>query len=152
MSNVLLGIIGVVLFIGLALAGALYLGQRFQDAANDSRASADVQAITQVTHAIGLYRVAEGTAYDPSGYPANLVPAYLRSEPALPNGNAVTFRTVEVDGEYVLLATSKLTANARETCGAISRQSLGDPTPPTVPTGPAGCYTNGAAYFVFSRV
>jgi len=40
MSNVLIGIIGVILFIGLALAGALFLGPRFQESTNNSRGSA----------------------------------------------------------------------------------------------------------------
>ena len=42
MSNVLIGIIGVILFIGLALAGALFLGPRFQAATISSKASATV--------------------------------------------------------------------------------------------------------------
>ena len=45
MSNVLIGIIGVILLIGLVLAGALFLGARFQAAADNSRASASVQAV-----------------------------------------------------------------------------------------------------------
>ena len=62
MSNVLIGIIGVILFIGLALAGALFLGPRFQESTNNSRASAAVQAVAQVASAANMYRVQEGTA------------------------------------------------------------------------------------------
>ena len=60
MSNVLIGIIGVILFIGLALAGALFLGPRFQESRNNSTASAQVAGMKQVADAIGLYRLNEG--------------------------------------------------------------------------------------------
>lgn len=57
MSNVLIGIIGVILFIGLALAGALFLGPRFQDSTNNSKAAAVVQTMTQLANASNMYRI-----------------------------------------------------------------------------------------------
>src|SRR3546814_16068064 len=60
MSNVLIGIIGVILFIGLALAGALFLGPRFQESTNNSRASASVQAVSQIASAANMFDVQEG--------------------------------------------------------------------------------------------
>jgi len=63
-SNVLIGIIGVILFIGLALAGALFLGPRFQAATIDSKAAAAVQGMQQLAHAMTLMRINEGKAYD----------------------------------------------------------------------------------------
>ncbi len=60
MSNVLIGIIGVILFIGLALAGALFLGPRFQEATQNSKASASVQAVDQIANAARMYQVQEG--------------------------------------------------------------------------------------------
>src|SRR3546814_19495658 len=60
MSNVLIGIIGVILFIGLALAGALFLGPRFQESTNNSRASASVQAVSQIASAATMFEVQEG--------------------------------------------------------------------------------------------
>lgn len=60
MSNVLIGIIGVIVFIGLALAGALFLDDRFQQSQNSSRASALVQRTAQVAAAINLYNVTMG--------------------------------------------------------------------------------------------
>src|SRR3546814_3622384 len=60
MSNVLIGIIGVILFIGLALAGALFLGPRFQESTNNSRASASVQAVSQIASAANMFEVQEG--------------------------------------------------------------------------------------------
>jgi hypothetical protein len=60
MSNVLIGIIGVILFIGLALAGALFLGPRFQEATNNSKAAAVTQALQQVSSATNLYSLNTG--------------------------------------------------------------------------------------------
>src|SRR3546814_18801710 len=60
MSNVLIGIIGVILFIGLALAGALFLGPRFQESTNNSRPSASVQAVSQIASAANMFAVQEG--------------------------------------------------------------------------------------------
>ena len=60
MSNVLIGIIGVILFIGLALAGALFLGPRFQESRNTSIAAAQVSAMKQLSDAVNMYAVQEG--------------------------------------------------------------------------------------------
>jgi hypothetical protein len=50
----------VILFIGLALAGALFLGPRFQEASLNSKASAAVEIAAQTAKAANLYRVQEG--------------------------------------------------------------------------------------------
>ncbi len=60
MSNVLIGIIGVILFIGLALAGALFLGPRFQDSQNASKAAAVSQALNQMAAATNLNNLDTG--------------------------------------------------------------------------------------------
>ena len=61
MSNVLIGIIGVILFIGLALAGALFLGPRFQQSVAQSKASAISGQVSQVASAIALRGLNTGT-------------------------------------------------------------------------------------------
>ena len=60
MSSVLIGIIGVILFIGLALAGALFLGPRFQESSNTSKAAAATQAVQLVANAISLRNADSG--------------------------------------------------------------------------------------------
>src|SRR3546814_17765989 len=60
MSNVLIGIIGVILFIGLALAGALFLGPRFQESPHNSRASSSVQEVSQIASAANIFEGHEG--------------------------------------------------------------------------------------------
>jgi hypothetical protein len=82
MSNVLIGIIGVILFIGLALAGALFLGPRFQESTNVAKASAFVSQGKQIADAMNMYRLQEGQNV-PINMPIdNLVGTYLKSVPA----------------------------------------------------------------------
>jgi type II secretory pathway pseudopilin PulG len=83
MSNVLIGIIGVILFIGLALAGALFLGPRFQDATNTSKASAYVSQGKQIADAMQMYRVQEGTVVPINTPIERFSGSYLKS---VPNG------------------------------------------------------------------
>ncbi|MAM84637.1 MAG: hypothetical protein CL472_08225 [Acidobacteria bacterium] len=65
MSNVLIGIIGVILFIGLALAGALILGEDFMTASASSEASAQLSTGRQIMNAIAMHDLKTGT---PLGY------------------------------------------------------------------------------------
>jgi hypothetical protein len=101
MSNVLIGVIGVIIFIGLALAGALFLGPRF----SNSRTQADVARYmsegSQISKAYDLHRVnegsyptgikADGTVYDEDETKAKLIEmkerGYLK---ALPIGGSTS--------------------------------------------------------------
>lgn len=59
MSNVLIGVIGVAIFIGLAMAGALFLGPSFTGAQAERQASLHMLQLKQITEAATL-RVANG--------------------------------------------------------------------------------------------
>lgn len=54
MSQVLIGIVGVILFIGLAIAGANYLGDGFMDAATAQRSAAIIARMSEVQSAVAL--------------------------------------------------------------------------------------------------
>lgn len=139
MSNVLIGIIGVILFIGLALAGALFLGPRFQEATINSKTAAVEQSLSQVTHAANLYRVQEGTDLLASNYSSNVQTlkdaGYLKTVVGSPlNGSAIF--TVDASGggaavpinhAYLALGPSTDTV-ARAICIQIERQA-GSPDP-----------------------
>lgn len=88
MSNVLIGIIGVILFIGLALAGALFLGPRFQEATVSSKASAVVQQMKQVSDSIVMYQTNEGRLINSSDMNADaqflVSSGYMKSDPRNP--------------------------------------------------------------------
>lgn len=60
MSNLLIGIIGVALFIGLAMGAALFIGPQFDEAQTNAQASDTVQAVATVATAISSYRLATG--------------------------------------------------------------------------------------------
>jgi hypothetical protein len=80
MSNVLIGIIGVILFIGLALAGALILGDDFKTATASSQAAAAAQTMLQIQSAIGMWKVKTGQSSLPNGNTAFLAPRFLKTD------------------------------------------------------------------------
>ena len=90
MSNVLIGIIGVILFIGLALASTLFLGNRFSEAGNDAEAARVMSEGGQINRAFELYQINERQMPDGSGETGELnerviaqmvTEGYLKSAP-----------------------------------------------------------------------
>jgi len=81
MSNVLIGIIGVILFIGLALAGALFLGPRFQAATIDSRAASISALLAQSVDAMHLYTLQEGDTILVGSFQTLIDKGYLKERP-----------------------------------------------------------------------
>ncbi len=149
MSNVLIGIIGVILFIGLALAGALFLGPRFQESTNNSRASAAVQAVSQVSSAANMYNVQEGK----KAASADVLETtgYLKAVPSNPAGTvAPTYNST------TNLVEMPITSGP--VCLAIVKQTQGTATTaiPNAASGTAGCYQTGsgetATYTAFASV
>ncbi len=148
MSNVLIGIIGVILFIGLALAGALFLGPRFQESTNNSKAAAMVQAVSQVAHAANMYQLQEGKKI-PDGSPTLLAPGYIKTIPVnsdwvsgLEIGSATNFRLV-----FAPMGSSESMSTV---CRAINRQTSGSDTVPDIGgadelVGNVGCYMTGTS-------
>ena len=86
MSNVLIGIIGVILFIGLALAGALFLGPRFQEATSNSQAAAMMTQLKQVSDAVDMWKLKTGQASFSNQDTTFLVPRFLKSVATNPSG------------------------------------------------------------------
>lgn len=60
MSQMFIGIIGIVVVIGLAIAGAVYFGDQFQQSRTKSRAAAAVAATSQVANAATLLYTNDG--------------------------------------------------------------------------------------------
>lgn len=85
MVNVLVGIIGVLLFIALALAGAAYLGPRFTQAMVNSKAMSVTQMTSQITMALSMRRGDEGVPMVARSQLVSLVsPGYLKTLPMNP--------------------------------------------------------------------
>jgi type II secretory pathway pseudopilin PulG len=162
MSNVLIGIIGVILFIGLALAGALFLGPRFQESTNNSRASAAVQAVSQISSAANMYRVQEGKSIISNENIDTVLRAnnYLKSVPTNPTsgGDAtlISATGTQAAGAEAALVVMPLATNADAVCNATAKQSGQGETAPAVataaalPTGPSGCFKTSAAVGVLA--
>ncbi len=141
MSNVLIGIIGVILFIGLALAGALFLGPRFQEATIASKSSAVVQALSQVSQGAAMYQTQEGKALRATAYATNVQTLangrYLKSLVRNPmNGDPILTvdvlgygRDLPVDHIYTTLGVADDSV-ARAVCKDIERRQ-GNPDPET---------------------
>jgi hypothetical protein len=169
MSNVLIGIIGVILFIGLALAGALFLGPRFQESTNNSRASAIIQRISQTANAANMFEVQEGSriAGDAAGITTLVTKGYMKSPP--PTDQTVN-RIIPINasggvtGDPAFIIADLTGTNAKAVCEAIETQSGGTaanvgetPTEwPNKSKRQQGCYYNGpvgsGAYLAYVRI
>ena len=84
MSNVLIGIIGVILFIGLAIAGALFLGPRFSSTQTTASVATLMSGMKQVADAADMRKLDLGKSYSPSTGPEFLMPQYLKTLPKSP--------------------------------------------------------------------
>lgn len=85
MVNVLVGIIGVLLFIALALVGASFLGPRFNQAMINSKAMSVTQMTSQITMALTMRRGDEGVPLVARTQLMSLVlPGYLKALPLNP--------------------------------------------------------------------
>ncbi len=168
MSNVLIGIIGVILFIGLALAGALFLGPRFQEATLNSRGSAAVQAVSQIAHAANMYQVNEGVALGTTQISLLTSKGYMKTIPIFgesplymlaTDGCAGCADTKSIGVTFVLSGDDA----ARRLCQSIMRQVGGigpaeeyrpgaEVLVTTTARRPTGCAYDGANYFIYSRI
>jgi hypothetical protein len=121
LSNVLIGVIGVILFIGLALAGALFLGSRFKDAKAQSEAAAYMTQLKQISDATSMYNLKTGQYLPHLGDGISVLVArrMLKSPPA-------GFDFSELDGasnaQIVFKAVPDTAAN-RSVCEYIQRQT-----------------------------
>ena len=100
MSNVLIGIIGVILFIGLALAGALILGDDFKNASSSTGAAAISSDLQQIAAAANMYQLKTGSPLLAANYRTNiqtLVPRFLKTNKRNPITNEI-YATTDING------------------------------------------------------
>lgn len=130
MSNVLIGIIGVILFIGLALAGASFVGPLVTEGNSQKNAATILNSLSQTAASARIYRMRTGnyapaslTAVDTlvasgalSRRPQNpLVPAY---HPVILNASG----TLTGSPAYVVMSMGQ-SEQARNACIEIEIQS-----------------------------
>lgn len=148
MSNVIIGIVGVILFIGLAIAGASFLGPRFVESTAKSKASAVMQANATIAGAVQV-RDRELQVSTPSDAVLEdiLHPNYIGEMPRNPAGGAAPI-LVDASGaqsgpaSFVIMEVAG--TNADEICNAISRQGGGPAVAPRLTSAdigrPVGCF------------
>jgi hypothetical protein len=133
MSNVLIGIIGVILFIGLALAGALILGDDFKSSKSSTQAAKAVSDMQQIAAAYNMRRLKLGTTMSAADYSTNvaaLVPRFLRIAPTVPYGGGI-YTTPDINGNGAALPIHHVQArigtigdeSARNICKEIEAQT-----------------------------
>jgi hypothetical protein len=169
MSNVLIGIIGVILFIGLALAGALFLGPRFQEASSNSRAAAYVQSVTQIATALDMRAVTSGEAIGDSQRQLTstdplVTEGYLKSMPTNPyagqpimlfyDPTAADPQSVVGRRAYFVELFMPGNPQTQTICRAAQKQSNGSNDIPTIrPRERNGCFQDpDGNYRVFARL
>ena len=171
MSNVLIGIIGVILFIGLALAGALFLGPRFQEASNSSKAAATVSHLRQIATGVNAYEIQNGETMIAANHSADinfLLNGYMKSFPTNPFSGE-TYRLNDRNANIDVLPVAMIMTpigtddRAREGCVMIEKQ-VGIAQPDMAPKtdfgatfaskGPLGCflYAPTANYYAYVKV
>jgi hypothetical protein len=172
MSNVLIGIIGVILFIGLALAGALFLGPRFQDAGNRGKAATVQAQLKQVVDAVSLARLKTGRSVlvGEVGIYSPLMPRFLKTPPSNPVRQGASYFLLDEGGGQTaggeaVTAVAYLNRDevSRKICEDIDR-SAGRTRPgqtfdattrsfaAAAIVGTTGCMWNGSAFLVFHKL
>ena len=160
MSNVLIGIIGVILFIGLALAGALILGSDFLDSSAASKGAAYVSQAQQVSNAVVMYEMKTGTYAPTTTDLSFLAPRFLKTVPA---GYRITRTdpTPGSEGAVVIeinddSTTSSICEQIQRQTGQLAPDQTYDPTTRSLSlsyrANPTGCIQRTGRIAIFSRL
>lgn len=139
MSNVLIGIIGVILFIGLALAGALILGDDFTTTRATTEAATIQQQLSQVGAAYEMYRLKMGSRPVPaSAFPhlvgretmVALTPRFLKTLPPNTDRPNSWWFFVDENGDpntrdpvYVMFNIARNDRSASKVCDAVAEMA-----------------------------
>jgi hypothetical protein len=138
-SNVLIGIIGVILFIGLALAGAMILGEDFQSSRASSEAAMIQQQLSQVGAAYEMYRLKVGARPVPASAYAHLIgretmvamtPRFLKTLPPQTDRPNSWWFFVDENGDpaarnptYVMFNIAGSDRSAQKVCDAVAEMA-----------------------------
>jgi hypothetical protein len=167
-SNVLIGIIGVILFIGLALAGALFLGERFSEASINSDAAIVSNNLKQMADAARMMATQEGRTMMEHDHTLLVGGGYLKALPKnhlYPSSNQEQHtyqlsyngenpnapRGLEAHYVVLFLYDGTLAGDAKMTkiCEAIARQS-GQSAPSW--DGASGCAPYAGRWIAFQKL
>jgi type II secretory pathway pseudopilin PulG len=155
LSNVLIGIVGVILFIGLALAGASFFGPSVAGSIQESKAMSAMRVVSETAMAV-VSRNRDTESVLPAALSADaLVPDYLSELPVNPvNGGPVMLLTTgaQTSGGPATVVAIKLSPTPEQIkiCEAANLAS-GGPVPvrtysQAIPTQRSGCVQSGVNY------
>jgi hypothetical protein len=158
-SNVLIGIIGVILFIGLALAGALILGDDFKSSQADSLAARYGTSMSQMEAATAMMRLKTGRSPVVGDFEAELIPRFIKLRPALGDGVFAGWRASDNSGTpvpptFTAVVTPPTQTNLAaclsyaQQVGQISATSSTVPTAASAPAIVTGCFQMTQAWGV----
>ncbi len=173
MANVLIGIIGVILFIGLALAGALFLGDQFKKTTSQNDAAILIGQIQQMGQALEMYKLKTGNSVVNNQTVDFLVPRFLKKVPVSPTlvarGSTTSYRyKPQLNNDMVTDATAAQAAHleavyittnlgnsqkSRDACEIISKAAgvpLGNVA--QYPTNKGGCGIFSGEYVVWQKI
>jgi len=148
MSNLIIGVIGVILSIGVAVAGASFLGANFTNSRVRTDATAGMETLARVAAAVQVRDRERELATSATSTLADiLVPAYLEDMPANPFGGPSLFLLGDggaTTGPAAFVAMKVVGGNADSICDSISKQGLGPAVAPTAswptPARSVGCF------------
>jgi len=171
MSNVLIGIIGVILFIGLALAGALILGDDFKSSQADTLAARYGTSLSQMEAATAMMKLKTGRTPLVGDFEIELIPRFIKLRPNLGTGVFAGWRAFDNSGTpvpptYTAVVTPPTETNLAaclsyaQQVGQVSATSSTVPTGAVPPAAITGCFqltqawgVDGAgAVFFYKRI
>ena len=155
MSNVLIGIVGVILFIGLVVAAATFFGPVAKDSIGDANAGGVIRVLTATSNAVVIRNREMETVTQGSVDSNVLVPNFLEDTPVNPVSQApvmmvdATFRPV-ADARFVV---SRMRPSDEAACAYLNMMGGGTRSVPTMSSAPSrkiGCARVGVANGVFA--
>lgn len=147
MSNVIIGIIGVILFIGLALAGASFFGPRVSQSTAQAQAGVVMSELVGISNAVKVRDREREISTTGSLDISFLAPDYLGEAPSNPTGGPDPLLLDDVGGTGGIASVVALKVDgsrAGHVCNEISRQGGGPSGAPVLANPnasfPIGCF------------
>jgi hypothetical protein len=133
MSNVIIGIIGVILFVGLALAGATYFGPRVTQSTSQAQAGRVMSELVEISNAVKV-RDQERQMATSAGFDVDfLAPDYVSDAPSNPTDGPDPF-LLDSNGDatgVAAIAAMKISGSRMVViCNEISKLGGGPSTAP----------------------
>lgn len=144
MSNVLMGVVAIALFIGLTIAGASFFGPEFFTARSSTQASVTIQRGAQLASAVHAYQAASGRPFPNASMPnqpALVAAGYMKAVVSKPVGVlGENYRILSADWQTITTQRAAIVGvdlgTNGEVCRAIAKAAGNPGFDPAAPGGP----------------